>query len=276
MQFETLIWKVKITSPVRRVLSLFFISTFHCFLLYYHEFNIILIYNYILNIFSTFIFYYIIIIKFIFISPPTTTHFKHYSLQLPILPQSHLITPLQNYYGAARLILSDNPLGLTCGMVCPTSDLCVGGCNLYASEEGPINIGGLQQFAVDVSAGRGKRSLWMILGSYRVQTYHNLQQTKITSKHQHPQQIFKQMSLPQILDPSLKDHHTQKVFKVPVALIGCGPASISCASFLARLGYKNLQIFEKNEFVGGLRWVGVGAVVFYLGNYRDLNLVLTD
>jgi dihydropyrimidine dehydrogenase (NADP+) len=36
-------------------------------------------------------------------------------------------------------------------MVCPTSDLCVGGCNLYASEEGPINIGGLQQFATEVN-----------------------------------------------------------------------------------------------------------------------------
>lgn len=57
----------------------------------------------------------------------------------------------QNYYGATRAILSDNPLGLTCGMVCPTSDLCVGGCNLYATEEGPINIGGLQQFAVEVT-----------------------------------------------------------------------------------------------------------------------------
>lgn len=57
----------------------------------------------------------------------------------------------QNYYGAAKAILSDNPLGLTCGMVCPTSDLCVGGCNLHASEEGAINIGGLQHFAVDVS-----------------------------------------------------------------------------------------------------------------------------
>ncbi|XP_037553024.1 dihydropyrimidine dehydrogenase [NADP(+)]-like, partial [Nematolebias whitei] len=55
----------------------------------------------------------------------------------------------KNYYGAARVILSDNPLGLTCGMVCPTSELCVGGCNLYASEEGPINIGGLQQFATE-------------------------------------------------------------------------------------------------------------------------------
>ena len=41
-------------------------------------------------------------------------------------------------------------MGLTCGMVCPTSDLCVGGCNLYASEEGPINIGGLQQFTTEV------------------------------------------------------------------------------------------------------------------------------
>ncbi len=56
----------------------------------------------------------------------------------------------QNYYGAAKAIFSDNPLGLTCGMVCPTSDLCVGGCNLAATEEGPINIGGLQQFATEV------------------------------------------------------------------------------------------------------------------------------
>ena len=56
----------------------------------------------------------------------------------------------KNYYGAAKAILSDNPLGLSCGMVCPTSDLCVGGCNLAASEEGPINIGGLQHFATEM------------------------------------------------------------------------------------------------------------------------------
>jgi len=57
------------------------------------------------------------------------------------------------------MILSDNPCGLSCGtycgtppcswfimlvfclkgMVCPTSDLCVGGCNLAAVEEGPIS-----------------------------------------------------------------------------------------------------------------------------------------
>ncbi|XP_073797031.1 dihydropyrimidine dehydrogenase [NADP(+)] isoform X5 [Danio rerio] len=120
----------------------------------------------------------------------------------------------KNYYGAARAILSDNPLGLTCGMVCPTSDLCVGGCNLYASEEGPINIGGLQQFATDV---------------------------------------FKQMGVPQIRNPDLPPpDQMPESYHSKIALIGCGPASISCASFLARLGYDNISVFEKQRFIGGL------------------------
>ncbi|KFR00409.1 Dihydropyrimidine dehydrogenase [NADP(+)], partial [Nipponia nippon] len=120
----------------------------------------------------------------------------------------------KNYYGAAKMILSDNPLGLTCGMVCPTSDLCVGGCNLYATEEGPINIGGLQQFATEV---------------------------------------FKAMNIPQIRSPSLPPlEDMPEAYHVKIALLGAGPASLSCASFLARLGYSNITIFEKQEYVGGL------------------------
>ncbi|XP_078074940.1 dihydropyrimidine dehydrogenase [NADP(+)]-like [Mustelus asterias] len=120
----------------------------------------------------------------------------------------------KNYYGAARTILSDNPLGLTCGMVCPTSDLCVGGCNLHASEEGAINIGGLQQFATEV---------------------------------------FKEMKTPQIRNPSLPaPEQLPASFHAKIALIGCGPASISCASFLTRLGYSDITIFEKHEYFGGL------------------------
>uniref|UniRef100_W5MNS6 Dihydropyrimidine dehydrogenase [NADP(+)] n=1 Tax=Lepisosteus oculatus TaxID=7918 RepID=W5MNS6_LEPOC len=118
----------------------------------------------------------------------------------------------KNYYGAAKTIFSDNPLGLTCGMVCPTSDLCVGGCNLYASEEGPINIGGLQQFATE---------------------------------------IFSTMGIPQIRNPNLSDKMHES-FHTKIALIGCGPASISCASFLGRLGYDDITIFEKQKYVGGL------------------------
>ncbi|TGZ70206.1 hypothetical protein CRM22_003327 [Opisthorchis felineus] len=120
----------------------------------------------------------------------------------------------KNYYGAAKTILSDNPLGLTCGMVCPTSDLCVGGCNLAATEEGAINIGGLQQFAVE---------------------------------------IFSQMGVPQILDPEVQlATKSLKSYDTPIALVGCGPASISCASFLARLGYRHIHIYEKEDYAGGL------------------------
>ncbi|EZA58247.1 hypothetical protein DMN91_006467 [Ooceraea biroi] len=115
----------------------------------------------------------------------------------------------KNYYGAAKAILSDNPLGLTCGMVCPTSDLCVGGCNLYATEEGPINIGGLQHFAMD---------------------------------------IFKQMNIPQTRIPGQTVPHAS----TKIALLGCGPASLSCATFLARLGYDDVAIFEKEKYIGGL------------------------
>ncbi|GFN98592.1 dihydropyrimidine dehydrogenase [NADP(+)]-like [Plakobranchus ocellatus] len=120
----------------------------------------------------------------------------------------------KNYYGAAKAIFSDNPLGLTCGMVCPTSDLCVGGCNLAATEEGPINIGGLQQFATEV---------------------------------------FKDMRVPQVRDPSLPALKSlPESYLAPVALLGCGPASISCATFLARLGYSNITVFEKKTYTGGL------------------------
>jgi len=35
-------------------------------------------------------------------------------------------------------------------MVCPTSELCAGSCNLAGTDGGPINIGGLQQFCLEV------------------------------------------------------------------------------------------------------------------------------
>lgn len=64
--------------------------------------------------------------------------------------------------------------------------------------------------------------------------------------------MFKLMKIPQILSPDLpKD--LGPGYRAKIALIGCGPASISCATFLARLGYSDLTIFEKNQSIGGLR-----------------------
>uniref|UniRef100_A0A0K8U849 Dihydropyrimidine dehydrogenase [NADP(+)] n=1 Tax=Bactrocera latifrons TaxID=174628 RepID=A0A0K8U849_BACLA len=143
----------------------------------------------------------------------------------------------KNYYGAAKIIFSDNPLGLTCGMVCSTSDLCVGGCNLQATEEGPINISGLQHFATE---------------------------------------RFKEMGVPQIVPPNAKK---LKDPKKKIALIGGGPASLSCATYLGRLGYKDVTIYEKNAFLGGLSAaeipqfrLPVDAVNFEIKLVKDLGV----
>jgi dihydropyrimidine dehydrogenase (NADP+) len=62
-----------------------------------------------------------------------------------------------------------------------------------------------------------------------------------------------QMKIPQIRDPKLTPlKELPDSYRAKVALFGCGPASISCATFLARLGYTNLTIFEKEAFIGGL------------------------
>lgn len=62
-------------------------------------------------------------------------------------------------------------------------------------------------------------------------------------------QVFKDMKIPQIRDPNQSVQFSDS----KIALIGCGPASISCATFLARLGYADITIFERDNVIGGLR-----------------------
>ena len=62
------------------------------------------------------------------------------------------------------------------------------------------------------------------------------------------------MRIPQIRDPNLPPvSELPDSYHAKIALVGCGPASISCATFLARLGYTDIIIFEKENYVGGLR-----------------------
>ncbi|KAJ5077228.1 dihydropyrimidine dehydrogenase [NADP(+)] [Anaeramoeba ignava] len=118
-----------------------------------------------------------------------------------------------NPYGAAISLFSSNPLAYTCGLLCPTTQLCTGGCNLNKTSGGAIKIGNLQRFACEQ---------------------------------------FMHMDIEQIIDPEIEKTRTQPVYTKPIALIGAGPSSIACGSFLARMGYKNITIFERNKAAGGL------------------------
>lgn len=59
------------------------------------------------------------------------------------------------------------------------------------------------------------------------------------------------MNVRQIVSKEVRENRNAS-HKEQVALIGCGPASISCASFLARLGYTDITIYEKRAYIGGL------------------------
>ena len=59
------------------------------------------------------------------------------------------------------------------------------------------------------------------------------------------------MKVKQIRDPNLKPLDS-KVANTKIALIGAGSASLACASFLGRLGYNNVHIYESRDYSGGL------------------------
>jgi dihydropyrimidine dehydrogenase (NAD+) subunit PreT len=54
-----------------------------------------------------------------------------------------------NVKGAARTIMSQNILGMSCARVCPVEVLCAGACVFHQREEAPIAIGRLQRYATD-------------------------------------------------------------------------------------------------------------------------------
>jgi len=39
----------------------------------------------------------------------------------------------------------------------------------------------------------------------------------------------------------------------PIAVVGAGPAGLTCATYLTRLGYRCVTVYESGEYAGGLR-----------------------
>ncbi|XP_063318049.1 dihydropyrimidine dehydrogenase [NADP(+)] isoform X2 [Pelmatolapia mariae] len=168
----------------------------------------------------------------------------------------------KNYYGAARAILSDNPLGLTCGMVCPTSELCVGGCNLYASEEGPINIGGLQQFATEVVCEKGLGVNGMTLKSLKEAGFKAVF-IGIGLPQANRAEIFKGLTvdqgfftskdfLPMVASASKKGmcqcRSSLPELKGVVIVLGAGDTAFDCATSALRCGAKRVYVCFRRGF----------------------------
>src|SRR6478672_3034081 len=123
-----------------------------------------------------------------------------------------------NLTGSARVIFDANPIGATCARVCPVEVLCEGACVEKTLLNKPIEIGRLQRYATD----------------------HVLSVAPAVPGAAVSKQIFEKG------EPNGKS----------VGIIGSGPAGISCAAYLARLGY-DVTIYERKPLAGGLDTYGM-------------------
>ncbi len=115
---------------------------------------------------------------------------------------------LRNITGAIRTIKTNNSLGGSCGVLCPTASLCEKECSTTELDR-PIQIGKIQEALI--------RHSWEI--------------------------DFKVFEKPEPKEES-------------VAVVGGGPAGLSCATELAKDGYR-VTIFEAKPEPGGVLRYGV-------------------
>lgn len=115
----------------------------------------------------------------------------------------------RNFKGAAETIRENNPFGGSCSLICPHAKLCEEACSRTGIDK-PINIGKLQEFAVD--------------------------QERI-----HDMKVY---------------NKPEKTNGKKAVCIGSGPASLTCASVLAREGYE-VDVFEAEERPGGILTYGI-------------------
>ena len=126
-----------------------------------------------------------------------------------------------NVKGSAHTIFTSNIFGAGCSKVCPVEKLCEGACVYNLLEEEPIQIARLQQYSTSMAMEKK----W---------------------------QLFERKKIPS----SPLGAGGAGVKKV--AVVGAGPAGLSCAHVLSREGI-DVTIFEKEAKGGGLMTYGIAA-----------------
>jgi glutamate synthase (NADPH/NADH) small chain len=124
----------------------------------------------------------------------------------------------ENIKGSAHTIFVSNIMGAGCSKVCPVEKLCEGACVYNFMEEEPISIAKLQRYSTEIAM----KNNW---------------------------QLFKRKNA---------DNSPLGVGGKKVAIVGAGPAGLSCAHVLSREGI-DVTIFEKEAKGGGLMTYGIAA-----------------
>ena len=127
----------------------------------------------------------------------------------------------ENYFEAYKILSETTVLQGVCGRICPHKKQCQGSCVRGIKGE-PVAIGDLEAFTFDKAITEQGHSL---LECYKNEMAESKEKNK-------------------------------KLANKKVAVIGGGPAGLTCSAFLAKSGIK-VTIFEKYNYLGGLLVHGI-------------------
>ncbi len=138
-----------------------------------------------------------------------------------------------DYEEAYKVLSKTTVLEPICGRICPHMSQCMGKC-VRGIKSNPVSIGELEAFVGDMAIKNG----------YNMDDIHEV--------NFHDKSIEDCSGL--IYDASIEKSLFKKSKKI--AIIGSGPAGLTCAAFLAR-GGADVTIFEKKDTLGGLLRYGI-------------------
>ena len=127
------------------------------------------------------------------------------------------------YSEAAAVIKKDNPLGLTCGYVCPSAATCQKNC-ISAKLGKPIDIRAIQAYTMEMERRQAK------CGSESADAEN--QQLRLNCQG------------------DILVEHWEKTGSGQIAVVGGGPAGLSAAWYLHQFGYA-VTLFEEDTQLGG-------------------------
>ena len=122
----------------------------------------------------------------------------------------------KNYKEAYKILSETTVLPGVCGRICPHTKQCQGSC-IRGIKGNPVSIGELEAFTYDMATKEGMT----LLDCYKDE----IEQNKLNNNKK-------------------------------VAIIGGGPAGLTCSAFLAKAGFK-VTIYEKYDYLGGLLVHGI-------------------
>lgn len=159
----------------------------------------------------------------------------------------------ENYEQAYKVLSKTTVLESICGRICPHMSQCMGSCVRGIKSE-PVSIGELEAFVGDLAI---KNNYEMDYNIFENSIDNNLENSMERTAEKNYEDSIQRNSGKNTDDSIQRNVEIDKKnITKKIAIIGSGPAGLTCAAFLARKGF-NVTIYEKHEKLGGILRHGI-------------------